>query len=135
MLSSELELLKDYALQHVGLPYIWGGDDPIIGFDCSGLVQELLASMGRAPAVDQTAQGLFNLGWPDCDPKLGAVAFYGSAQKITHVALCLDETTIVEAGGGGSKTITAQDAAKQNAYVRLRPVFRRKDFVCCRWPF
>ncbi|MBT9547735.1 MAG: C40 family peptidase [Candidatus Sericytochromatia bacterium] len=27
------------AQQHIGLPYIWGGEDPNRGFDCSGLVK------------------------------------------------------------------------------------------------
>ncbi len=119
----------------VGLPYIWGGDDPIIGFDCSGLVQELLAAVGAAPLMDHTADALFRLNWPKCEPKLGAVAFYGSSSKVSHVALCLDEETIIEAGGGGSKTLTPQDAARQNAYIRLRPLKRRNDLVSCHWPY
>lgn len=129
------ELFKAYALQFVGLPYIWGGDDPIIGFDCSGLAQELLAAMGVVMATDQTAQGLFNQRWASCDPQIGALAFYGQSDKqISHVALCLSDSIIIEAGGGGSKTLSAQDAAKQNAYIRLRQVYKRKDFVACRMP-
>lgn len=27
------------AQQHIGLPYVWGGEDPERGFDCSGLVK------------------------------------------------------------------------------------------------
>ena len=27
------------AKQHIGLPYIWGGENPNRGFDCSGLVK------------------------------------------------------------------------------------------------
>jgi len=27
------------ARQHLGLPYIWGGEDPNRGFDCSGLIK------------------------------------------------------------------------------------------------
>ena len=29
----------DWALAQVGTPYIWGGETPGVGFDCSGLVQ------------------------------------------------------------------------------------------------
>lgn len=27
------------ARQHLGLPYVWGGEDPRKGFDCSGLIK------------------------------------------------------------------------------------------------
>lgn len=27
------------ARQHLGLPYVWGGEDPQKGFDCSGLIK------------------------------------------------------------------------------------------------
>lgn len=133
MLDSDL--CKRYAMRFVGLPYVWGGDDPIIGFDCSGLAQELLAAMGVAFATDQTAQGLFNQNWPVSLPRLGALAFYGeSKSQISHVGFCLNESTMIEAGGGGSKTLSSADAARQNAYIRLRPINRRKDLVAVRMP-
>jgi cell wall-associated NlpC family hydrolase len=128
-----MELLLRYALSFVGLPYIWGGDDPILGFDCSGLVQEILASAGMDPPGDQTAQGLYNFFEKTSAYNkygLGALAFYGeSVTKITHVAFMIDTYRVVEAGGGGSSSKTANDAAKLNAYVRVRLVKHRKDLV------
>lgn len=132
------DLFREYCMRFVGLPYIWGGDDPIRGFDCSGLAQEILAAFGADPSGDQTAQGLFNyfiVQGPFVNPQIGALAFYGQGRsRITHVAVCLDEHTVIEAGGGGSKTTSESEAAKQNAYVRLRPVKHRKDFVGCVLP-
>lgn len=128
-----MELLRTYALSFIGTRYRWGGDDPIQGFDCSGFVQELLASAGMDPPGDQTAQGLFNhfeiTGTWD-SYTLGALAFYGeSVTKITHVAMLLDQYRVIEAGGGGSRTNTIDDAATQNAFVRIRPIRRRCDLV------
>lgn len=34
------------AFQYLGIPYKWGGDDPIEGFDCSGLVMYIFAQHG-----------------------------------------------------------------------------------------
>lgn len=125
--------LVQYALSFVGLPYLWAGDDTINGFDCSGLVQEILASAGVDPKGDQTAQGLYDAlegTSKHGSVCVGALAFYGeSVRKISHVAFCIDQYRMVEAGGGGSKTVTLQDAAAQNAYVRVRLIKSRKDLV------
>lgn len=128
-----MDKLLKYAMSFVGRPYIWGGDDPMRGFDCSGLVQEILASTGLDPAGDQNAQALYNhfekVGSVDTWGP-GALAFFGKdARNITHIGFCVDQYRMIEAGGGGSKTLTEQDAVKQNAYVRMRLIKNRKDLV------
>jgi cell wall-associated NlpC family hydrolase len=131
----DLQLLKIYALSLVGTRYFYGGDDPISGFDCSGLACELMRAAGVVPwNFRSNAQGLFaavkGVMGPT-QPCLGALAFYGkSLSDIDHVAFCLDETTMIEAGGGDATTLTPEVASRQNAFVRLRPIRFRKDFLC-----
>lgn len=128
-----MDLLITYALMHVGLPYKWGGDDPIQGYDCSGFVQELLISGGAHPDPrrDYTAQGLYDHyseagAWGKY--VAGALAFYGrDARHISHVGFLLDERRIIDAGGGGSRTRNEEDAARHNAFIRVRPLEFRKD--------
>lgn len=117
----------------LGLPYRWGGDDAINGFDCSGLCIELLQSVGvLPPGFDATAQGL-RAKFPAVHQGGGAfgdLVFFGSDLKqATHVGFCIGEGLMVEAGGGGSKTTSREAAAEQNAYVRIRPVSNRKDLL------
>lgn len=131
-----MELLKQYALSFLGVPYRWGGENPITGVDCSGLVQELLISAGAHPDPhhDFTAQALYSYfekhgAFPGLCT-LGALAFYGkSRDQISHVAFCLDSSRVIEAGGGNHLTLTKDDAAAQNAFVRIRPVDHRADLV------
>lgn len=136
-------LLKDYALTFVGLNYKWGGDDPLGGYDCSGLVIELIQSVGLLPHdFDTNAQGLYNhfeAKGVQNSYAVGSLCFYGKAvNKITHVAMLLENTPpfrIIEAGGGGSNTNTKTDAEEQNAFVRLRPMKHRQDLVAIIKPF
>lgn len=126
-------IIVEYAKTFLGKAYIYGGDDPILGFDCSGLVIECLKSVGIAPIKDSSAQELFTLFKAQgiiSAIGAGALCFYGkSTNQISHVALMVNDNQIIEAGSGTSQTLTAQDAAKQNAFIRIRPYNHRKDLV------
>jgi cell wall-associated NlpC family hydrolase len=128
-----MKYLIDYGMSFVGRPYIWGGDDPMRGFDCSGLVQEILASAGLDPVGDQTAQALYDHFEKNGSFNVwgaGSLCFYGKdAKHITHIGFCIDQYRMIEAGGGGSKTLTEKDAIAQNAFVRIRPIKKRGDLV------
>jgi cell wall-associated NlpC family hydrolase len=127
-----MNILYDYAMSFVGLPYKWGGDNALTGFDCSGLVQEILASAGVDPRGDQTAQELFDHfkhgQWNV--HALGSLAFYGKdAASITHVAFMIDPYRVIEAGGGDSTTTTRSVAEEKNATVRMRHISHRRDLI------
>jgi cell wall-associated NlpC family hydrolase len=130
--------ITEYAKSFIGTPYRWGGDDPILGFDCSGFVQECLASVGMDPSGDQSAQALYNFfaqaGVSDMNGP-GALAFYGKSKfEITHVVLMVNEWQGIGANGGGSKTVDLGSAAASNAFIKIRPVDYRKDLVAILMP-
>lgn len=117
-------------------PYAWGGDDPMGGLDCSGYVIELLQSCGILKhGTDYTSQALHDyldklgaLGKPV--PAFGDIVFYGrggSTRLITHVGFALNRFIVMQSAGGNSKTKTLDDAIKQNAFVKPRPLDYRKD--------
>ncbi len=129
-----LELLKLYALQMVGRPYHFGGDDPLSGFDCSGVACEMLRAAGVVHYDFRTnAQGLYETikaAGIKAEPALGSLSFYGKDEhSITHVGFCIDGYTMVEAGGGDATTLDVIFASKQNAFVRFRPVKFRHDYL------
>jgi len=134
-----LKIAYDYSLALCGgIPYKWGGSNPLQGFDCSGLVQEILASIGQDPPGDQTAQSLFdhfNKNGSRDILGLGALAFYGSSIKaIEHVMFMLDDSCAIGANGGTSKVNTFQDALETNAWIKIRPINYRKDLVAVIMP-
>lgn len=111
-----------YAMTFVGTPYKWGGEDPTLGYDCSGFVQELLSSVGLDPPKDQTAQGLYNHfqtngEWNNISA--GSLAFFGtSVLHVTHVAMLIDQYRMIEASGAQGK-----------CHVRVRTIKSRNDLV------
>lgn len=130
----------EYAKSFIGLPYIWGANGGG-AFDCSGFIQELLAFRGIDPRGDQTADQLVNIMlietdkysevlFPSNEIKQGDFIFYG-INKATHVAMVLndDPCLIIEAGGGGSRTDSIEEARKLQAHVRVRPLTHRRDIL------
>lgn len=131
--------ISEYALKFIGHPYIWGGDGSGKcggGFDCSGLVLECLMACGLWFGKDTTAQGVHDEIVSGVDvwskvrrgcEKADDLLFFGKdAKHITHVAICIGEGLMVEAGGGGSKCTTPTNST---GMVRVRPIACRKDLV------
>ena len=103
-----------WALSQIGTPYVWGGETPGGGFDCSGLVQAAYAVAGVS--LPRVAQDQY-----DTTPKLapGAVLapgdlvfFGGGPDSIDHVGLYVGVV-------GGQNVMV--DAPHTGADVRADP--------------
>lgn len=131
--------MYEYLINFIGVPYIYGGNNPLVGFDCSGLIVEGLRAQGLIRHdEDLTSQGIYNrmtTGMKYFSPELSGVQrddllFFGkSPMEITHIAIARDSRIMLEAGGGDSKCTTIGKAKKRNAFVRERPIRMRSDLV------
>lgn len=129
--------MATYLQMFLGIPYKWGGDNPISGFDCSGLVSEGLRAFGLIRHNERlTAQQIFDrmssmnkitTAHID-DVGDGDLLFFGRNGQINHVGVAIDQALMIEAGGGGSETNTTPEALATDAFVRVRPITMRKDF-------
>ena len=123
------ELAVRYAWTWIGTPYKWGGDD-FSSFDCSGFIVEVLQMVGRlAHGLDYSANDLLSIFRPGEVARgyAGCLAFYlDPGGRAVHVVLMIDNTLAIGADGGGSGTITTEDAIAQNAFIKIRPLDYRK---------
>ena len=119
----------DYAKRFIGTPYRWAGDDPMAGFDCSGFVVEVLQAVGKLQMHDYSANDLYALFKLDAVASgyMGCLAFWlDGAGRAVHVMILVDDVHVIGALGGGSTTISVEDAIKQNAFIKMRPLNYRK---------
>jgi cell wall-associated NlpC family hydrolase len=78
-----------WALSQVGTPYVWGGETPGVGFDCSGLVQAAYAVAGVSlPRVAQDQYDSSTKLPPGAVLAPGDLVFFGGGPaSIDHVGL------------------------------------------------
>ena len=131
----KLTILAIAAMQYFNQPYMWGGNGPY-EFDCSGLVIRCLHDSGIT-LPDMTAQDLHT--WAvdgnkgiSCTPQDDCLLFFGDdVFSITHVAISISPTHMIEAGGAGRNSLkmSKEELAFKNARVRLKLIKSRKNLV------
>ena len=124
----------DKAKKYLGTPYVWGGESMSEGgFDCSGFVYNVLNDSGIKAGRD-TAQGYYTKFKKYEVAKTpiysGDLLFFGkSKNNITHVAIAVSNTEMIESIG--NKKNTKNNKGKG---VSISRVTRRKDLVAvCRF--
>jgi cell wall-associated NlpC family hydrolase len=84
------------AESQIGVPYVWGGETPNVGFDCSGLVQWAWGQAGVGLPRTSGAQFGATTQVPLADIEPGDLLFYGPDGS-EHVAMYIGGGMMVEA--------------------------------------
>ena len=131
------DIAIDTLKRQLGLPYKWGGNDPMAGFDCSGLIVEVLQSAGILKSGSDYTADMLSKKFEETDVLApGNLVFWdwNNDGRIDHVQMIAfidedGEIFTVGASGGGPNTNSEQDAIVQNAYVKLRPLIKGYTMV------
>jgi cell wall-associated NlpC family hydrolase len=124
----------DWALAQVGTPYVWGGETPGVGFDCSGLVQAAYAAAGVT--LPRTAQaqydGTTKLGPGDPLMPGDLVFFGGGPDDVEHVGIYVGmedgEAVMVDAPETGA------DVRVEAFPTTVGASFGQMEYLGASWP-
>jgi len=105
------------ALQYLGVPYVWGGEDPETGFDCSGLVRYVYLQHGIS--LPHYSGYQFKMGKPVSPSELqpGDLVFFGN--PVHHVGMYVGNGYFIHAPQTGD-------------FVKLTLLSSRTDFAGAR---
>lgn len=118
--------LVENAKELVGVKYVWGGNTPQSGLDCSGLLYYIQKKAG-SEVGDMTASGYSKLGKmiPIGQQKVGDFLFFG--YPVNHCAIFIGNGYMIESRGGRKNT-----ADNPGIGVVKSLVTRRSDLSCIR---
>lgn len=118
--------LVENAKELLGVKYVWGGNSPQSGLDCSGLLYYIQKKAG-SEVGDLTASGYSKLGKkiPIGEQKVGDFLFFGT--PVTHCSIFIGNGYMIESRGGRKNT-----ASNPGIGVVKSLVSRRSDLSCIR---
>lgn len=113
------------ARGYLGQPYVWGGESEAEGgYDCSGFVYSVLNKCGmKVPRT--TAQGYSALGKKVSNIQSADLLYFGkSVKRITHIAIAINSTQMIESQGNSKNTKTNKGKG-----VSITNISHRSDLV------
>ncbi|WP_244242466.1 transglycosylase SLT domain-containing protein [Nocardioides seonyuensis] len=108
------------AKEMLGLPYVWGGNDPQRGVDCSGLVQQAFKAVGiELPrlSADQARSGTAVPSMAQAQPG-DLIAWDNSSRNVgaDHIAIYIGNGQMIE-------------APRPGGHVQVVPVTNPPDYI------
>jgi len=91
------------AESQIGVPYVYGGATPGVGFDCSGLTMWAWEQAGVSLSHSAAAQYSETTHVPLSDLQPGDLLFYDEGGSIGHVAMYVGPGEMVQAETTGTR--------------------------------
>lgn len=103
--NEQFQMLNEEAVKYIGLPYVYGGNSPITGFDCSSYVSYVYTKAGIKNIPRTTAQKIYdNYTIPISreSAMAGDLIFfqktYTHYETITHIGIYLGNNRMIHCG-------------------------------------
>ena len=111
----------EVARRTQGIPYRYGGEDPVRGMDCSAFVRYVYRHLGYG--LPRTSREQFAASEPIREWRVGALLFFAeSGRQIDHVGIYIGRGYMLHASGKWGKVV-------------VEPVMRyRSTLVAIGWP-
>lgn len=103
--NNDGQVAVHWAQSQLGVPYVWGGATPGVGFDCSGLTMWAWGQAGVYMAHGATEQyyEIEHVSMSDLVP--GDLIFYGDAGLLYHVVMYIGGGMVVQAEETGTNVM------------------------------
>lgn len=118
-----VDKLIQTAKSFLGTSYVYGGDDPGEGFDCSGFIYHVYNQAGK-DVNRLSSSGYYNRSYYVNTPKVGDLVFFENTYKkgISHLGIYAGNNTFIHASSSGVKQTSLDNSywAKHfDGYKRL----------------
>jgi len=99
------------GMTQLGVPYVFGGDQPYKGFDCSGFTQYMFKQIGTALPHSSSMQSDLGTFVPTNQLRKGDLIFLSNTYQtgVSHVALYIGNNKILQAGTMGTREVKISD--------------------------
>lgn len=128
------QTVEQTAKRFIGVPYLWGGTSPK-AMDCSGFTKNVFRLNGLELARDANQQAEMGVDVATADDlrhlSKGDLLFFGSKasaerpERITHVAIYLQDKQFIHEPGGSAVRIDSFDPAAPNYNENLLKILVR----------
>ncbi|MCK7607531.1 peptidoglycan-binding protein [Geobacillus stearothermophilus] len=102
-----IELVAD-AAELLGVPYVWGGETPEEGFDCSGFIFYLFQQQGVP--IPRTVALMWNAGASVSAPEVGDIVFFATTTNgPSHAGIYIGNGQFIHSGASTGVTTSRLD--------------------------
>ncbi len=119
--SASSSAIVNYAYNFLGIRYVWGGNTPSTGFDCSGFTKYVYAHFGvNLPRVsrEQAQVGTYK---SVAERQPGDLLYFGSGGRVTHVGIYIGNNQMIHAPRPG-KSVEITTLRYYNNYMGARRI-------------